>query len=111
MDGLPIYKTNTKECWPILARVLNGKDSKPFAVSLFVGKSKPPSREAFLRPFLDELKPLMQDGLVVDDNVYSVKVSYFSFDAPARQFAKCIAAHNGLEGCERCAQKGVFIKG
>ena len=110
MDGLPLYKSNTKELWPILVRVLTAKDTHPFVVSLFVGKTKPPSVEAFVRPFLDELKQMMENGITIGDAHFNVKVANFVCDAPARQFVKCIAGHCGREACERCEQRGIYDK-
>ena len=110
-DGLPIYKTNTKEMWSILVRVLNGKDSRPFVVSVYMGKGKPNSVESFCRPFLDEIKILMSNGITVEDRHYRVKIANIPCDAPARQFLKCIAGHCGREACERCTQEGVRLSG
>lgn len=97
--------------WSILVRILNGKDSKPFAVCVYVGKGKPKSIEQFTRQYLDELKVLLRDGITFEGVHYVVKVPHFTCDAPARAFMKCIAGHCGKEACERCTQKGVYIKG
>lgn len=106
MDGLPIYKNNTREVWPLLVRIINAKDSKPFAVSIYLGDGKPSSAENYLRPFVEELKPLLHDGITIDGVHYDVEVASFCCDAPARQFAKGISGHCGREACERCTQKG-----
>ena len=107
---MPLYKSKQSELWPILVRVLNAKDTRPFPVSLYVGKSKPPSLEAFLRPFLDELKPIMKNGITIEDVHYEVKIANVACDAPARQFIKVISGHCGKYACERCTQKGRYHK-
>ena len=107
---MPIYKTNTQELWPILVRVVNAKDTQPFAVSVFLGKTKPPSLETFLRPFIDEARELMDHGLTVNEIHYRVEIANFTCDAPARQFIKASAGHCAREGCERCTQRGTYFK-
>lgn len=98
MDGRPLYKSGSVEVWLILVTVLNCKDSKPFAVSLYVGKGKPPSLETYKRLFLNEMKPLMEDGIIINYLHYEVEISHFACDAPARQFVKAIAEHCGYQG-------------
>lgn len=111
MDGVPLYKSKVLQLWPILVRVLNCKDAKPFAVSLFVGSSKPPSIESFTRPFLNEMKQLMENGIMYEGSNYDVEIRHFCCDAPARQLIKAIAGHCGYEACERCTQRGIYLKG
>lgn len=83
---------------------------QPFAVSLYLGKSKPPSVDDFLRPFMNEMKVLETEGLEFDGIKYTVGIKSISCDAPARQFLKCIRGHAGYCGCERCTQIGFHNK-
>ena len=80
-------------------------------MSLYLGKSKPPSLETFARPFLDEIKVLEEQGLEFDGIKYKVGIKNIPCDAPARSFLKCIRGHTGYGGCERCTQIGVYDKG
>ncbi|XP_067206649.1 uncharacterized protein [Linepithema humile] len=59
-----------------------------------------------MKDFIQEYKNLCDNGLVIDTKLYSVTVSAFICDAPARAFIKVIKGHNGFYGCERCTQKG-----
>ena len=111
MDGLPLYKSCSKEVWPILLRVLNAKDTRPFAVCLYVGEGKPKSIEEFSRQFIEEMRDLMDNGVTIGGVKYLVTVANFNNDAPARQFAKNIVGHCNKHGCERCNQTGVRING
>jgi hypothetical protein len=108
IDGTSVFKTNSVDLWPILCRVTNSLDSLPFIVSIFAGKGKPPNLEDFLRPFLTELIQLQNEGLEFEDKFYSVEITSFVCDAPARQFLKAVTGHGGYGGCERCSQTGVF---
>lgn len=59
-----------------------------------------------MKDFIREYKNLNDFGLIIDTKLYSVTVSGFICDAPARAFVKVIKGHNGFYGCERCTQKG-----
>ncbi|XP_045023694.1 uncharacterized protein LOC123468102 [Daphnia magna] len=108
IDGTQIFKTNSIDLWPILGRVINSLDALPFVISVFVGKGKPPNLEEYLRPFLEELMALQSEDLECMGITYSIEMSSFVCDAPARAFLKVITAHTGYFGCERCNQKGVY---
>ena len=82
---------------------------KPFTVALYHGTSKPSNLDEFLEDFLNEYLQLTTDNFHFENIVYIVKIKAFVCDAPARQFLKCIKAHNGYHGCERCDTEGVYI--
>lgn len=108
IDGTQIFKTNSLDLWPILVRITNSLDARPFVVSLFIGKGKPPNLQDYLKPFLEELIDLQSEGLQFEEICYSIEVSSFVCDAPARAYLKVITGHTGYFGCERCDQKGVY---
>lgn len=110
IDGIPVFKTNPVEMWPILCRVVSAIDSEPFVVSISAGMGKPKSIEEFLGPFLEEMMQLEKEGLELDGKRYTIEIGAIICDAPARQFVKAIKNHNGYGGCERCTQKGTHIK-
>jgi hypothetical protein len=95
IDGTQIFKTNSLDLWSILVRVTNSLDALPFVVSLFIGKGKPTNLEDYLKPILEELIALQTEGLQFEDFCYSIEVSSFVCDAPARRFLKVITGHNG----------------
>jgi hypothetical protein len=95
IDGTQIFKTNSLDLWSILVRVTNSLDALPFVVSLFIGKGKPTNLEDYLKPFLEELIALQTEGLQFEDICYSIEVSSFVCDAPARRFLEVITGHNG----------------
>lgn len=49
---------------------------EPFFVRIWYGEGKPPL-EDFLRPFVDELKELLEEGLTCSDEVFDVQVYIF----------------------------------
>lgn len=40
IGGLPLFKSTNDEFWPILGRMENVLDSRPFIIGLFYGESK-----------------------------------------------------------------------
>ncbi len=111
IDGIPLYNSSGTQFWPILGRITNGVDTRPFVISVYCGPSKPPDLSTFLNPFLDEMKQLEQRSLRVDGRSFHVLLKSIVCDAPARSFVKMIKAHTGKFVCERCVQRGVKIGG
>ena len=105
VDGLPIFKSTSDSLWPILMTL--GLFS-PFIVALFYGKSKPNSLEEYLRDFVDELKDLNDNGIIINDKVIQISIDCFLCDAPARAFLKAVKYHSGYSSCERCTQHGTW---
>ena len=95
---------------PILCRIISASRVQPFVVSIYVGKEKPKCAEAFLEPFLKEMLELEKEGLEFNGVQYTIKLGAVICDAPARQFVKSMKGHNGYGACERCSQKGSYIK-
>ncbi|KZS07316.1 Uncharacterized protein APZ42_029003 [Daphnia magna] len=93
VDGTQIFKTNSIDLWPIIVRVMNSLDALPFVISVFVGKGKPTNLEEYLRPFLEELVALQSKVLKFKGLTYSIEISSFVCDAPARAILKVITAH------------------
>jgi hypothetical protein len=108
VDGLPLYKSSCSQFWPILCSV---NKSMPFIVALFYGQSKPNPVTDFTKDFVEEVIRLQARGLSAFGKQWTILIHSFVCDAPARAFLKNIKAHNSLHGCERCAAKGVSIRG
>jgi len=107
VDGLPLYRSSSKQFWPILcAAYIDGIITKPFVVAVFCGNSKPLSADVFFSDFVRELSHLQQSGVCFGESVVSISVKGFICDAPARAFIKCIKGHSGYYGCEKCEDRG-----
>jgi len=115
VDGLPLYRSSSKQFWPILGKVFDSVNhtsgSNPFTVAIFHGTSKPMSVDEFLKDFVEEMCLLTEKGFHFVDRRYDIRVKGFSCDAPARAFIKCIKSHTGYYGCEKCTQKGKYLDG
>lgn len=108
VDGLPLFKSSSRQFWPILCIVKESVKAVPFPVGIFCGTSKPNSVDEFLRPLIDELG-IIRNGFNHGGINYNVVIGPFVCDAPARAFVKCIKGHSGYFGCERCEQEGEYV--
>ena len=107
IDGVPLFNSNNVQLWPISCLIKNFISS-PFIVGLFCGNSKPKPLNTFLEQFINELYSLLQDGINVNNNQFSIKVHSFVCDAPARAFIKCVKSHGGYAACDKCTDYGEY---
>lgn len=109
IDGLPLFKSASTQLWPILGCLVNHKT--PFLIGCFCGKSKPSDVTEFMNDFVQEAITLANTGFDLDGRHFTAKISCFICDTPARGFIKQTKSHTAYFGCERCDQKGKYIKG
>ena len=110
IDGKRHGKGKENSMWPILGRVANSNDQKPFVISCYFGTGKPPSLKEFVQPFIDEYNKLRENGVEIQGGKYNILLKCVICDAQARSFCKCIIAANGEFACERCECKGIFLQ-
>lgn len=111
IDGIPIFKSPVVGFWPILCRVIGTKDLEPFLVSVFCGPGKPGNVSSFLNPAIDDVLRLEKDGFVHNGKRFEVKLHRVVCDTPARSFVKATKGHNAYYACERCCQRGRYLRG
>ena len=73
VDGVPLFKSSQQQFWSILVFVENLVDV--FIVAIFYGNSKPNPLNDFLADFINEMKILKNDDLVI-----TAKKNYYSID-------------------------------
>lgn len=88
IDGLPIHKSSKFQLWPILCNIHEMPEFQPMPIGIFLGKSKPANINTFLTPFVDELVPLLNTGIVINSHIINIKMRCFICDSPARAFIK-----------------------
>ena len=108
IDGIPIFKSSRSSCWPVLCAIRNLKPVIVFPVVLTYGDSKPASL-GFLSEIIEELNDILQNGIFVKENMYTVTVKSIICDAPAKAMVKAVKLYNGYYGCDKCCQKGVYL--
>ena len=111
IDGLPLFKSTSTQFWPILCRVIEPFECKPFIVGLYSGNRKPGNVQEYLQLFRDEIEVLIQNGIQFSNSVrkFAVEISCFICDAPARAFVKQTKGHSGYFGCDKCSQRGRWV--
>lgn len=127
IDGLPLYRSSNKNFWPILFNIQEYPNIRPMALGIFFGESKPSNVQNYLLPFVEEIKPILQNGLELNGHKISISIRCFICDSPARAFVKGLFVHkysfsnfnfiytcyitgtmnfNAIEGCQKCTVKG-----
>ena len=109
VDGIPLTNSTSLQLWPILCKVENIRDSKPFPIAIFCGEEKPSSSNEYLEEFVNEALKLCEEGLSVSGENINVTIKSFICDAPARAFLLNVKGHTGYFGCGKCEQEGDFI--
>lgn len=109
IDGLPLFKSSGKSLWPVLCSVGNVQPVSVFPVVLTLGMSKPKDFD-FLSELIDDLAELLNSGLLKDGKTFGVTVKAIVCDAPAKAFVKCIKQYSGYYGCDKCTQRGDWVK-
>lgn len=99
-DGLPLFKSTNDQFWPILGRIENLPDGRPFIIGLFYGESKPSNVNQYLEQFIEEFRELEKNGLDVDEERFSISISSVICDAPAKAFIINIKQFSGYYGCD-----------
>nr|XP_047133576.1 uncharacterized protein LOC124811643 [Hydra vulgaris] len=105
IDGIPLFKSSSKQMWPILASF---NDSDIFIIAIFCGDRKPDNINDYLLDFINEWNQLRQNGIIYNGKHFSIEIKSFICDAPSRAFLKCIIHHGGYNSCERCIIHGSY---
>ena len=107
IDGLPLFISSRKSFWPILCTIANVSPNKPFPVAFFSSTQKPSNLE-FLQDLIEELKNLLEVGILIGESVKRVKIHSIICDAPAKALVKGIVQFNGKYGCDKCEVEGKY---
>lgn len=109
IDGLPLFKSNNTQLWPILGLVKNCPKETPFVIAIYCGRPSP--LDIFLEDFVNELFQLLHEGFLFENRLYTVKVHSFICNAPARAYIKCTKSHDGYSACDKCIEIGDYVQG
>lgn len=110
IDGAPLFNSSNKQLWPILCKVYFQPDIyEPFPAALYCGNHKPSNIHKYLQPFIEELRNLYREGILINEKHFHVCIKAFICDRPARSLTKCIKNHGGYYACERCNVRGIRV--
>jgi len=107
IDGLPISKSTSTQFWPILAYI-RPNSNLVFLVGLYCGTDKPCDSNEYLKYFVNEAQHLITNGICIQSKLYSVIISVFCCDTPAKSFVLKIKGHSGFFSCSRCEIEGEY---
>ncbi|XP_049541717.1 uncharacterized protein LOC125954985 [Anopheles darlingi] len=110
IDGLPLFNSSPVQFWPILIKVQELPNAPIMPIGIYMGQKKPEEVEQYLRPFVDEMNPLMDNGLEFGDKYVDVAISAFIADSPARSFIKSVKGFQSKHGCTGCHVIGDYLK-
>lgn len=111
IDGLPVFNSGSHCLWPILCRVVKPFISPVCVVALYAGRKKPNDFREFLRPFVEEMMVLLQNGIALATGVIcKVAIHSFVCDAPARAEVRSTKHVNFHQGCDKCTVEGIYTK-
>lgn len=88
VDGIPLYNSSRVVFWPILCTITEIPKMRPMVIGIYCGSAKITDLDNYFLPFVNELRPILLDGLHINSNKISVKVRCFICDSPARAFVK-----------------------
>jgi len=107
IDGLPLFKSSSKQLWPILCQIFHDLPVyKPFPVAFYCGNQKSSNVEKYLKKFIEEINILQERGVTINGRLFEFSIKAFICNRPARAFLKCIIGHGGYFACERCTVQG-----
>lgn len=99
-------KSSNSQFWPLLAAIEADFYTEPFLIGLFHGFSKPNNFNVYINPFVDEMKDLQNDGIIINNKKIDVRLHAIICDAPARAYLTLTKSHSGYFGCSKCIQEG-----
>lgn len=114
-DGVSLFSTNlNKSFWPLIItitdlppRIRYLKENMIVAGLCF---DKNISFEVFMKPFIDELCSLFEEGIIVSKKCFSIICSALCVDSVARCKILNMKQYNGRFGCTYCTHPGNSIK-
>jgi hypothetical protein len=109
IDGFSPQKSSSIQIWPILCKVNESVDQRPFVCGLYVGNSKPNTIGDFTKELIQECTEICSNDVVVGSKTFKIQPLILICDAPARAFCKCVKQHGGYDACDYCRQHGVYL--
>ncbi|KAJ8672667.1 hypothetical protein QAD02_017210 [Eretmocerus hayati] len=109
-DGIPLFKSSSRTFWPILGKIYTSDNVyEPFVIGVYSGTGKPKCVCKYLEKFVRELNSLLENGIEIECQQWTVEVMCFICDTQARAYIKCCQGVTGKHSCERCTVVGYKV--
>ncbi|KAL7286214.1 hypothetical protein TKK_0019510 [Trichogramma kaykai] len=108
IDGAPLAKNSEKGLWIISVseEMLKIVES----VGIYHGPNKPSNSNDLIKAFVDEMKDIVEKGIIIEDKKYTIDFHALVCDAPAKAYILKIKYHTGFWSCSKCKIKGKYIE-
>jgi len=111
INGLQLSKSSQ----PILAnfgiRIGVPNVKKVFVMCIYYGTQKPTDLNEFLGKFINEVKLLCKEGIIINNKNIPCTIDSIICDAPAKAFILKVKGHNDYFSCTICITEGNYING
>lgn len=110
IDGVSLYNVSNIQLYPIQIRLVNIHESKPEIVGIWKGLSKPRNAVELLKPFVDDVLKVRNNGIIFDGKRLTFSLRCFIADAVARAFILGHQGHKSRVPCSKCWITGESIR-
>lgn len=120
-DGMPIFNSSKRSCWPILLYVNELPPKERFKhvllVALWIGDKEPtPSMmDTFLQQFVQGALKLFKEGIIIKHGerrkIFKFAPLCCAVDSVARPVVQNRLQYNGYQGCSWCYANGTHLRG
>lgn len=87
IDGMSSFNSSVLQFWPIVFIIDEMPYLRPMVAAIYYGESKPPL-QLFFEQFVEELKDVCSNGLIINGHRVNIIIKCFVCDTPARSFIK-----------------------
>lgn len=110
IDGVPLFRSSSKQLWPILCKVYFQPDVyEPFPIAIYCGNHKPCNIHKYFELFVEEMINLYREGILIKERRFHVRIKAFICDRSAHSVIKCIKNHGAYHACEHCNIPGIRV--
>ena len=108
IDGAPLHNSTQKGIWPI--QCSSNLSENVYLIGIYYGPEKPKNVNEFLKPFVDEIKNIMNDNFEYLNEIFIINIAAFVCDTPAKSMILNVKGHTGYSSCVTCQITGHRIE-
>ncbi|KAK3928025.1 CLAVATA3/ESR (CLE)-related protein 4A-1 [Frankliniella fusca] len=109
VDGVPLAESSGSEFYPICCTFNDSVDV--VLDGIYYGKGKPQSSDVYLKPFVDEMNTLVENGIDCEARHVCIEINLAICDAVAKAWLLNVKGHAGYYSCCKCTVEGTKFGG